>query len=141
MSGQISFAFSWSCCSDSGLFSFSNLNVLTSRFGSGTYATQVNFIRIATEKAGAWVVDTSTADGNTTGYQLLNTNGLQGVAVYDVSDSGSGGKFSNYNVLSGSTAATAVSYYGGTYTLYTNTIETSTGTSYNTIAQKTNNIG
>jgi hypothetical protein len=126
---------------NSGLFSFSNLNVATTKFGTATYATQVNFIRIATEKTSAWLVDTATADGNATGYQLLGTNGLEGVTVYDLQDSGSGGKFSNNNVLSGSTAQAATSSPYGSYTLYTNTVETSTGTSYNTLAQRANQLG
>lgn len=112
---------------NSALFNFSNLNALTATFGTTTYAKQVNVIRIATEKTSTWLVDTTTKDDNTTGYQLLGGTGLDGVTVYDTQATVG---------WTGRTALPSVTTTYGSYTLYTNALETGTGTTYNVIAQR-----
>ena len=116
---------------NSSLFNFSNLAVATATFGTSTYAKQVNLIRIATEKTSTWLVDTVTTDDNINGYQLLGSTGLDGVTVYDTQTTVG---------WTGRATLPSVTTQYGTYTLYTNALETNTGSTYNVIAQRQKNM-
>jgi hypothetical protein len=113
---------------NSTLFSFSNISALTNQFGSTTTATNVNLIRYATERDSTWLVDYSgTADSNSYGYQLLGTNGLQGVQIFDTVST---------QVLPNDVSTTVTTSPFGNYTQYTSNIDATSTTIWNTIAQR-----
>lgn len=106
---------------------FCNISNVTGVFGSATTATQVNLVSLTSERTAYWNIDTTTPDGNLTGYQLLGTNGLQGRVAYDTVSS---------QVLVGSVAGSneVTENTGSVGPVYKNIFDSATPASYNTLA-------